>query len=115
VVGWGQSGLQILGTVLASGLLVSGFTIFYSDFYKKPDIRIKIIPNDKDGRKSSIEVTNKGREPATNFILKIAAPRKIISSIPFSTDYIKLNRTGSNTLEANLPRFVQGLQVRYVL
>ena len=63
---WKVASIQIVAGIVASGLLVSAFTIFYNDFYKKPNLLIDVIPNYKDARNLTVEVSNRGAAAATH-------------------------------------------------
>ena len=100
------SGLQIVSSIIGSSLLVFAITTFYSDFFNKPNVSARIIPNINS---SSIELANNGRVPANNLILTVQSPENIVDYEIFTTE----NRTimveeDNQTLVAKLPRFVHG-------
>jgi hypothetical protein len=99
------SGVQIVTSIIGSSVLLFAITTGYSEF-NKPDVSARILPNING---TSIEVTNNGRAPATNFILTVESPANIADYEIFSTE----NRTilledDNHTLVAKFPRFVHG-------
>src|SRR5215208_3694628 len=100
------SGIQIVSSIIGSSLLLFAITTFYSDFFNKPNVGARIVPNING---TSVELTNNGRVSATNLILTVESPANIADYKIFTTE----NRTimveeDNHTLVAKFPRFVQG-------
>lgn len=83
---WKKVGVQTVSYIIASGLILSGFNIFYNDFYNKPHIDTQWIQS-KDKPSAEVTVKNDGRVTATNLLLTFQIPEDMAKYPPtvFST------------------------------
>ena len=101
--------LTFIGTVLAGGILVATFNVFYNDFVREPNIMLYVKSVNSHTGKAVIEFRNVGLEPATNFIVDIQAPVDNITASEKPTGQnITLSKTSNDTIRAYIPRFVHG-------
>ena len=107
---WKVASIQIVAGIVASGLLVSAFTIFYNDFYKKPNLLIDVIPNYKDARNLTVEVSNRGAAAATHLMLKVEVPNTITNYTHtyFTSENYSSIKTDNHSFEILMPRLAYG-------
>jgi hypothetical protein len=104
---WKTFLVQFIPAILGSGLLVSTIVTSYSEFYNKPNIQVSIIRDDAEGTKTSVMLSNKGTEPATNLKLHGTMPYNITDIDIFSMENISVQNE-SKTFDVTMPRLVQG-------
>ncbi len=108
---WKAFLIQAVTSVIASGLILSGFNIFYNDFYSKPNIEVKSMV---DANLVTSNITNSGRVPANHLNLLVQTPSDITNDNDktnykvFATDNVNYKKIGSRILNISMPRFVQG-------
>jgi hypothetical protein len=103
-----ETGLQIVIAVIASGIFVTAFTSFYSDFYKVPYLKIEPIDSRYGDENKAFKITNIGRAPATNVTLTLKAPEEINITHHdiFATETLEGEpKINNNLLVAHIPRF----------
>jgi hypothetical protein len=130
MVDWRSTIVPLVIPILTSGLAISGVTFFINEVYFKPNLEIKLLPNELNGDLSTVTVRNIGNVAANNVLLTIQLPNKIISYSIFTTENatliinpnekedvvgynffnISTRATNENTgvVELYVPRFVQG-------
>jgi hypothetical protein len=109
LVDWKGILIQILLPLLSSTLVISALTAFYNGIYNKPNLEIRIIPNEIDQRISMVDVTNNGRLPAKNILLTINTPENISAYQVINTENVTTSFTTNSTfLKLLIPRLVNG-------
>lgn len=106
----GTAIIQIVGAVIASGLLLSAISNIYGFFYQ-PKPFINIMPDNKDEHLTYINVKNNGQKPITNLLLTIEAPSIIKNSSIFHTENITItnfSKLNPKALQIYLPRLAHG-------
>jgi hypothetical protein len=64
VAEWKTVTIQVVSSIIASSVFLSGITSYYYEFYNKPHLVIGIEPNnDDDYRNVTINVANNGVTP----------------------------------------------------
>jgi hypothetical protein len=106
---WKDLLIQYIFPLLSSGLIISALTSFYNDIYNKPNIQIKIMPNDIDHHISTIKVTNNGNMPARNTILTIEMSDRISAYDVFNSENMTINYVKKNP--TNLAIYIPRLSV----
>ena len=97
----------VIPTILASSIVASAFSIFYSDYYKTPTICITVKP-EKYSEAVVVEAKNHGRDSARGLVLTIESPDNIINKTILATENVTSIKQNHTILSLNLPRFSNG-------
>ena len=97
----------VIPTILASSIVASAFSIFYSDYYKTPTICITVKP-EKHSESVVVEAKNHGRDRARGLVLTIESPNNIINKTVLATENVTSMKQNQTILSLNLPRFSNG-------
>lgn len=101
-----QTVTSVLG--IGSGIILFGVTTFYTDFYNKPNVHILVSPDEIDTRLATIEVTNTGRNPATDLRLSIEAPKELVSYAVSHSENVTIAEHKGASLVLVIPRLAYG-------
>ncbi|MFZ0510876.1 MAG: hypothetical protein WAM14_04650 [Candidatus Nitrosopolaris sp.] len=107
---WRKIGVQAISSILASGLILTGFNIFYTDFYNKPHINPE-WDFTKDASSATITIKNNGRVAATHMILTFQTPDNMAKNSPYvfhTVNVTKSEKINSRLLQINVPSFPTG-------
>lgn len=96
---------QIVSSIISSGLIVTAFTTFYSDFINKPNIQVNQLPN---ANGTLIELKNEGMAPAKNVILTLESFARMSTDDVFTTENWTIFRNNSQQLVMHTPRLANG-------
>jgi hypothetical protein len=89
MVEWSNLGIQIIIPVLTSTLAISGLTGIYNSIYNIPNPEIKLFHNQLADA-STVIVKNPSLVSATNMLLTIELPKRIVSYGIFTTENLTL-------------------------
>jgi hypothetical protein len=106
---WKKVGVQAISSIIASGLILGGFNIFYNDLYNKPHIS----PQWKFATDGSaiITIKNDGRVAATHMILTLQTPENMTKNSPYVFHTVNITNSekiNSQLLQISTPSFPTG-------
>ena len=109
-IDWKSSIITLIPAILSNvTLIITALGTFFSDVYNKPNLQVSILPIEQDEiSRTSVDVFNDGRVPATNLKLFIRSPENILTYDNFTTENITVSKLGPKLLRVDVPRLVQG-------